>query len=141
MSSTTDWMQDAVCAGMDPRVFFAQNRHSREQVNVARQICATCPVAAACGDWAIQTGERNGVWGGMTQQELRRKRQRFTSRAKTNTTAPKAPAKKREPITCGTRPGYRKHLREGTETCAPCRQANTDADNRLRRTGTTKVTA
>ncbi len=42
---------------------------------------------------------------------------------------------------CGTRPGYQKHLRENTEICAPCRQANTDADNRLRRTGTTKATA
>lgn len=42
---------------------------------------------------------------------------------------------------CGTRPGYQKHQREGTEICAPCRQANTDADNRLRRTGTTKQLA
>ncbi|MEU5593061.1 WhiB family transcriptional regulator [Streptomyces sp. NPDC020298] len=42
---------------------------------------------------------------------------------------------------CGTRPGYQKHLREKTEICAPCRQANTDADNRLRRTGTTKQLA
>jgi hypothetical protein len=40
---------------------------------------------------------------------------------------------------CGTRPGYQKHLREGTEPCAPCRRANTDADNRLRWTGTTKA--
>ena len=42
---------------------------------------------------------------------------------------------------CGTRAGYQKHLREKTEICPPCRQANTDADNRLRRTGTTKVAA
>lgn len=40
---------------------------------------------------------------------------------------------------CGTRPGYERHHREGTEVCEPCRQANRDADNRLRRTGTTKV--
>ena len=42
---------------------------------------------------------------------------------------------------CGTRPGYQRHLREGTEICPPCRQANTDADNQLRRTGTTKKAA
>lgn len=38
---------------------------------------------------------------------------------------------------CGTRPGYQKHLREHTEICDPCRQANTDADRRLRNAGTT----
>lgn len=42
---------------------------------------------------------------------------------------------------CGTRGGYRKHKREETEVCTPCRRANSDADARLRRTGTTKVLA
>lgn len=42
---------------------------------------------------------------------------------------------------CGTRNGYRLHLRRGEQACARCRKANTDADNRLRRTGTTKVLA
>lgn len=42
---------------------------------------------------------------------------------------------------CGTRPGYQRHLRQGTEPCAPCRRANADADNRLRWTGTTKAAA
>lgn len=42
--------------------------------------------------------------------------------------------------TCGTRDGYRRHRKNGETACPPCRQANTDADNRLRRTGTTKVT-
>jgi hypothetical protein len=42
---------------------------------------------------------------------------------------------------CGTRRGYRWHLRVGEPACGPCRQANTDADNQLRRTGTTKAAA
>jgi hypothetical protein len=42
---------------------------------------------------------------------------------------------------CGTRLGYRRHLANGQTPCDPCRQANTDADNRLRRTGTSKVAA
>lgn len=40
---------------------------------------------------------------------------------------------------CGTRAGYLRHRKQGEDACRPCRQANTDADNRLRRTGTTKV--
>lgn len=43
--------------------------------------------------------------------------------------------------TCGTRAGYQRHKKHGDVACAPCRQANTDADNRLRRTGTTKAAA
>lgn len=42
---------------------------------------------------------------------------------------------------CGTRSGYQHHRRNGEEACGPCRRANTDADNRLRRTGTTKAKA
>lgn len=42
---------------------------------------------------------------------------------------------------CGTRAGYRLHKKRGEAACGPCRQANTDADNRLRRTGTTKAAA
>lgn len=42
---------------------------------------------------------------------------------------------------CGTRRGYHWHQRVGEPTCVPCRQANSDADNRLRRTGTTKKVA
>lgn len=42
---------------------------------------------------------------------------------------------------CGTRQGYRAHRARGEDACDPCRQANTDADNQLRRTGTTKVSA
>lgn len=39
---------------------------------------------------------------------------------------------------CGTTTGYWRHRKKGEPTCAPCRRANADADNRLRWTGTTK---
>lgn len=42
------------------------------------------------------------------------------------------------PAVCGTRGGYRKHRRNKEKACDPCRQANNDADRRLRNTGTTK---
>lgn len=44
-----------------------------------------------------------------------------------------------ERMQCGTRPGYLRHRRLGETPCDPCKQANTDADNHLRRTGTTKA--
>lgn len=45
-----------------------------------------------------------------------------------------------ERMKCGTRPGYQRHLKRGESPCDACRQANADADNRLRRTGTSKAT-
>jgi hypothetical protein len=42
---------------------------------------------------------------------------------------------------CPSRSGYQRHLRLGETPCDGCRDANTDADNRLRRTGTTKAAA
>lgn len=46
-----------------------------------------------------------------------------------------------ERMRCGTRAGYLRHQRNGEKPCDACRQANTDADNRLRRTGTSKAAA
>ncbi|KAB1146775.1 WhiB family transcriptional regulator [Streptomyces luteolifulvus] len=44
-----------------------------------------------------------------------------------------------ERMQCGTRPGYRRHQRQGTEVCEPCREANADAERQ--RTGTTRAVA
>ncbi|MFF7452150.1 MULTISPECIES: WhiB family transcriptional regulator [unclassified Streptomyces] len=87
MMPNLDWLARAACAGMDSRAFFANGMHAREQVNEARKVCASCPVRPDCANFAIETGERWGVWGAMSQQELRRKRRRFTSRARTSTRA------------------------------------------------------
>jgi WhiB family redox-sensing transcriptional regulator len=137
MIPNLNWLADAACAGMDQRAFFATGNHARAQVFAAKKICDACPVREECRGWAIESGERWGVWGGMSQHELRKKRRRFTSRAKTRTV--NASPKNREPAKCGTNSGYRKHLREKTKPCDPCRKAHAADDARLRRTGTTKV--
>lgn len=84
MILNVDWLEHAACAGRDPRAFFANGCHSREQVKAAKQVCAACPVREECAQWAISTGEKNGVWGGMSQKELRKKRRRFTDRTKSD---------------------------------------------------------
>lgn len=92
MIPNLDWLQQAACAGLDSRAFFANGCHSRAQVHAAQKVCAGCPVRQQCADWAIRTGEKNGVWGGMSQKELRQRRRRFASKAKTSTTTPEAAA-------------------------------------------------
>lgn len=70
------WHADALCAQSDPEAFFPEKGMS---ARAAKQICAACPVAAQCLDWAIEHNERHGVWGGLTEHErvgLRRSRRR-----------------------------------------------------------------
>ena len=38
----------------------------------AKAICATCPVAEACLEYAIATRQGDGVWGGLTAVERHR---------------------------------------------------------------------
>ncbi len=45
-------------------------------VERAREICAACHVSEECLEFALETNERTGIWGGTTEEErksLRRK--------------------------------------------------------------------
>ncbi len=35
----------------------------------AAKLCAGCPVLQQCGDFALRTGETDGIWGGMTPRQ------------------------------------------------------------------------
>jgi len=45
----------------DPDLFFAE---SPQGVRLAKMLCGTCPVRAACLAGAMRRGEPWGVWGG-----------------------------------------------------------------------------
>ncbi|MGH8885955.1 MAG: WhiB family transcriptional regulator, partial [Egibacteraceae bacterium] len=34
-------------------------------------VCATCPVPGQCLEWALETGQDAGVWGGKAEDEGR----------------------------------------------------------------------
>ncbi|MGH8887650.1 MAG: WhiB family transcriptional regulator [Egibacteraceae bacterium] len=42
-----------------------------DQAEQAKAVCARCPVADACLDWALATGQQDGVWGCRTEDERR----------------------------------------------------------------------
>ena len=62
------WQTDALCAQTDPEAFFPEKGGS---TNKAKSICAACPVAAACLDYALANREEYGVWGGKSEPERR----------------------------------------------------------------------
>ena len=54
------------------------------QIDEAKQVCRRCPVIEPCLQWAIETGQDAGVWGGMSEDErraLKRRASRLRARA------------------------------------------------------------
>jgi Transcription factor WhiB len=56
---------EAICTQADPELFFSE---VAEDVLKAKSLCATCPLVAACLDWAIRN-EDFGVFGASTPEE------------------------------------------------------------------------
>ena len=68
-----EWRHDAVCAGMDPDLFFPPGPGviSQADLQAARRVCASCTVAAECLGDALTRWERYGIRGGLTPHERR----------------------------------------------------------------------
>ncbi len=70
-----DWQRHAACRGMDSAVFFhpegERGPARRKRVEHAAAICAGCPVAGECREWARRVGETYGVWGGESEIQRR----------------------------------------------------------------------
>jgi len=41
------------------------------QIDEAKQVCARCKVSQACLQWALESGQDSGVWGGLSEDERR----------------------------------------------------------------------
>jgi WhiB family transcriptional regulator, redox-sensing transcriptional regulator len=72
--SRPDWRADAACRDADPELFFpdGDTRSARAQVKTAKLICRGCPVSATCLNWALDSGQEAGIWGGLTEGERHR---------------------------------------------------------------------
>jgi WhiB family redox-sensing transcriptional regulator len=65
----SDWMRRGRCRDMDPAIFFPNDGVG---VQVAQRICAECPVATECLEYALANRVDHGVWGGASERERRR---------------------------------------------------------------------
>ena len=71
----TDWRDEAACLPEDPEWFFPKARIPFvlvEQIDRAKAICARCTVAEQCLEYALSTGQDDGIWGGLTEKERRK---------------------------------------------------------------------
>lgn len=91
------WIEHAGCIGEDPELFFpiGTSAAAMEQTARAIAVCSECPVRSDCLEWALDTCQDAGVWGGMGEEdrrEIRRARRR---------TAAAVAATPSEPLTAG----------------------------------------
>lgn len=71
------WQARARCRGRDATLFFAPaagelKEDKLEREAMAKSICRECPVRAQCLEFALQTREPYGIWGGLNELERRR---------------------------------------------------------------------
>lgn len=72
MNETTegdDWRKHGLCQETDPEAFFPEKGESTKP---AKRICAACEFKTPCLQYALDNGERFGVWGGYSERERRR---------------------------------------------------------------------
>ncbi len=61
------WEADALCAKVDPEVFFVEK--GGNGIREARKICAQCTVGRQCLQFALDANIKAGVFGGMSPLE------------------------------------------------------------------------
>ena len=68
-----DWRHHAVCRDEDPELFFpiGTSGPALLQVEQAKAVCRRCSVTDECLQWALESGQDAGVWGGMSEEERR----------------------------------------------------------------------
>lgn len=65
----SEWMANGKCRDAAPDTFFPSDGLG---VIKAQRICAKCPVADQCLEYALKYHIDHGVWGGRSERERRR---------------------------------------------------------------------
>ncbi|WP_017972392.1 WhiB family transcriptional regulator [Actinopolyspora halophila] len=71
--ASTDWRDRAACRDQDPELFFpvGNSGPALEQEQAAKAVCAACPVATECLNYALGGGLTYGIYGGTSAPERR----------------------------------------------------------------------
>ena len=78
------WRSHAICRDTDPDLFFPIGTTGQALVQIARakQVCGECPVRVDCLEYALETNQDSGIWGGLSEEERREIRRRNALAAK-----------------------------------------------------------
>jgi WhiB family redox-sensing transcriptional regulator len=78
-TTSDDWRDDGACREVDADLFYplgGEQGHRRTGLNLlqeheAKRVCNGCPVRVKCREWALETGDDWGIWGGLNENERR----------------------------------------------------------------------
>ena len=78
------WRANAACRDSDPDLFFpiGTTGPALEQIAKAKAICGECEVQTECLEFALETNQDQGVWGGTSEEERRKIRRAWLTRAR-----------------------------------------------------------
>ncbi|MGH3996322.1 MAG: WhiB family transcriptional regulator [Pseudonocardiaceae bacterium] len=71
------WLERGVCVQVGGDMWFPE-KGDLAVVATCKKVCARCPVRVECLEWAMDTVEAFGIFGGLTvleRRKLRRKRE------------------------------------------------------------------
>lgn len=67
------WRDEALCRDTDPDLFFPIGTTGQAliQIERAKSVCGECPARSDCLDFALETNQDAGIWGGTSEDERR----------------------------------------------------------------------
>lgn len=77
VDQSTGWRALAACSGYPDSLFFPQGEIDEAHTAMALEICAGCKVSEDCLEYALESNQRSGIWGGTTEKERRSLRRRW----------------------------------------------------------------
>ena len=79
MLTLTNWRELSACRDSDPNLFFPIGTTGAAigQIDKATAICSACSVREECLNYALETNQEAGVWGGYAEDDRRRLRKRW----------------------------------------------------------------
>lgn len=84
------WRDHAACRHTDANLFFPAGSTGVAilQLDAAKAVCRSCPVQDACLQFAFETNQEAGVWGGKDEDERRRMRRTWRANRPSPRSAP-----------------------------------------------------
>lgn len=69
----TTWRNRAACLNENPELFvpIGNTGPALLQIEDAKAACRRCEIVETCPEWAMESGQTAGVWGGMSEDERR----------------------------------------------------------------------
>ena len=76
------WRNQAICRDTDPDLFFpiGTTGQALVQIERAKEVCGECPVKGDCLEYALETNQDSGIWGGLDEEQRRNIRRQAAAR-------------------------------------------------------------